>query len=71
MEKWTANFINDPHNDYNLIIEVNYDGNDVAIIKMEQHGLELHLYAHNKDLKIPADWLLKLLLQANKSLIHK
>ena len=61
MNKWNANIINDPDKDFNLMIEISYEEFDVAAIKNGKNGLELQIYSHNKDIKIPVDWLFDLL----------
>jgi hypothetical protein len=71
MLNWTANFINDPKNDYKLIVEILYNDEEVGLIKQGQSGLELILFAHNKDKTIPFDWFLGLMEEANKSLSSK
>jgi len=68
MEKWTANIINNPNNDYEIMIEINYGKIDVAAIKSGQNGLELELYANNKNFKIPVEWLLDLLHKAKQDI---
>jgi hypothetical protein len=61
MLKWTADFTNDPNNDFELIVEILCNDQDVAVIKQGNSGLELKLYPHNKDLIIPFDWLIGLM----------
>ncbi len=66
MSKWTAIIINDPNNDYKLMVEISYDNKDVAIITQTNCGLELTWYAHDKNLVVPFDWLFKLMNSAKK-----
>ncbi len=68
MSKWTADFANDPKNDYALIVEILHNGEDVAVIKNGKYGLELIWFAHGNDLIIPLDWLLGLINEASKRL---
>ena len=65
---WTADFTNDPGNDYELAIEILYKGEDVAVIRKGEQGLELKLYANKEDLIIPVEWITSLLLEAKKKL---
>ncbi len=66
MIKWTADFVNDPNNDFELIAEVLCEGDDAAVLKKGNSGLELTFYAHNKDLIIPFDWLMGLMIEFNR-----
>jgi hypothetical protein len=66
VREWTADFTNDPYDDYNLIIEILYDGEEVAVIRQVQQRLEMKLYQNKEDLNIPVDWLFGLLLEAKK-----
>lgn len=66
MQKWTADFTNDPFNNYELIVEIQRDGKDVARIQPGKNGLELKWYANDSDLIIPLDWLLGLINEINK-----
>ena len=68
MSKWTADFANDPNNDYALIVEILHDGEDVGIIKNGKHGLELIWFAHTNDYIIPFEWLFDLMSEAKKRL---
>jgi hypothetical protein len=63
--EWTADFINDPHSDSKLVIELLYNGEDIGVIKPGKHGLELILFDHRKNITIPCDWLLGLMNKAN------
>jgi hypothetical protein len=65
MLKWTADFTNDPSNDFELIVEILCNDQDVAVIKQGNSRLELKLYSHNKDLIIPFDWLMGLMNEVN------
>lgn len=65
---WTANFTNDPNNDYELMIEILCNDEEIGTIKHDNFELKFILFAHNKDLVIPFDWLLKLMNQANKNI---
>ena len=66
MKEWAADFGNDPDDDYNLIVEILYGDEDVAVIRQSHQGLTLKLYPNNKELSIPIDWLSALLLETKK-----
>ena len=66
MEHWTADFVNDPFDDYNIMIEIHHNNEDVAAIKRGDQGLEIKLYQNNEDLTVSFDWFLDLLLEAKK-----
>jgi hypothetical protein len=68
MEKWTADFVNNPGNGYELIVEILHDDHDVAIIKKENKELKIVWYAHTKELNVPFNWLLELMDEAKKTL---
>lgn len=61
MEKWSADFVNDPNNDYELLVEILYEDKDVAIMKHGKNGLEITWYANQNDLTIPCNWLIGLI----------
>ncbi len=63
MSKWTADITNDPNNDYNLMVEILHNGEDIAVIHKGEEGMELKWYAHKDDLIIPLEWILNLLLE--------
>lgn len=71
MSKWTADFTNDPFNDYELIIEIQQDDKDLAIMRQGINGLELKWYASNQDIIIPINWLIGLINEANKNIKTK
>jgi hypothetical protein len=68
MSQWTADFTNDPNNDYALIIEILCNREDVGVIKPGKHGLELIIFNHDQDIAIPFDWLLGLMNEAKTKL---
>ncbi|WP_085832444.1 hypothetical protein [Clostridium merdae] len=68
MSGWNADFANDPFDDYNLIVEILFNDEDVAVIKQGEDGLEMKWYATNKDLIIPVEWLNGLLSEAKERL---
>ena len=68
MKQWSADFGNDPFNDYNLIVEVLFNHKDVALIKQGKNGLEIKWYPHTEELIVPLDWFLDLMKEVKKRL---
>jgi hypothetical protein len=68
LKKWTADFVNDPNDDYNLIIEVLCDEEEIAIIRRKKDDLEMQWYANAEEIVIPVEWLAGLLIEATKRL---
>ena len=71
MSKWTADFTNDPFNDYEIVIEILYNDEEVAVIKQGDDGLEMKWYAAEDDIVVPVEWLSNLLNQAKEKLVIK
>ena len=71
MNRWTADFSNDPDDNYNLVIEILQDEEYVARIKQTPQGLTIEWYPQKKLLLVPLDWLSKLLIEAQSSLAEK
>lgn len=38
MEKWSADFVNNPNEDYNLMVEILYDEEEIAVVKKDENG---------------------------------
>lgn len=68
MKGWSADFVNDPNNDFEVVIEILYEDKDVAVIRQGDDGLEIHWYENTKRLVVPVDWLVKLLIDAKNNL---
>ena len=69
MKKWSADFVNNPHEDYNLMIEILYDEEEVAVVKKDENDrLVMKWYPTEKELFIPVDWIIKLLNIAKERL---
>jgi hypothetical protein len=68
MQKWSADFVNDPSDDYNLIVEVLYDDKDVAVIHNIGEGIVIKWYPQACGLEVPIDWLIGLLSIAKERL---
>ena len=71
MKQWTADFGNDPYDDYNLIVEILYGDEEIAIIKQGQHELEMKWYPNKEELTIPIDWLSGLFLEAKRRMSNE
>lgn len=68
MDKWSADFCNDPFDDYNLVVEILLNDEEIAVIKLDNNGTYINWYPHEKEVSIPLDWLLGLMLEAKKRL---
>ena len=66
MNNWSADFGNDPYDDYNLIVEILCDNEEIAVIKQGQNGLNLIWYPNEEEISMPVDWLLGLLEETQK-----
>jgi len=69
MKNWSADWGNDPYDDYNLVLEIICDDKEVAVIKQSPQGLILNWYISPKGLIIPVDWLSSLLLGAKEGIV--
>ncbi|MCL2373101.1 MAG: hypothetical protein FWC78_06830 [Defluviitaleaceae bacterium] len=69
MKQWTATWGNDPDDDYNLVLEIICNDKEVAVIKQCVQGLILKWYISPKGLAIPANWLVRLLLDSKKEIV--
>ena len=67
MKGWSADFVNDPNNDFDIVVDISYEDKIVAIIRQGNDGLEIHWY-NNEKLVIPVDWFVKLLLDVKDNL---
>ncbi len=68
MKGWTADIVNNPNDDYNLVIEVLYNEVDVAVIYKSEDELLLKYYANKEDLIVPVDYMIMLLKEAKERL---
>lgn len=64
MKGWTADIVNNPNDDYNLVVEILYNEVDVAVIYKSEDELLLKYYANKDDLVVPVDYMIKLLEDA-------
>lgn len=65
---WSAQYCNDPEHDYDLVIEILYKDEDVAMIRYREE-LELIWFANKNHVSIPVDWLAELFISAKRDLI--
>lgn len=68
MDGWIANYVNNPNDDFNVVLEILHNDDDVALIYRGDSGLNLKYYANENDVVIPLNWLLDLLSDAVKKL---
>jgi hypothetical protein len=68
MKGWAADFVNDPYNDFEIIVEILYDEEDVAVMRKAEDGLVLQWYKSDKQLIVPVDWLMTLLIDVKNKL---
>lgn len=66
MPQWTANYINDPENDFVLTIEILCDDEEISVIKYKGSELKYILFSRDKDIAIPFNWLLELMNEASR-----
>ena len=64
---WTAQYCNDPTHDFDLVIEILYKDDIVAMIRYREE-LELIWFANKNNLCIPVDWLAELIVRAKLDL---
>jgi hypothetical protein len=67
MSQWAADFTNDPNNNYELMVEILYNGEDVGVIKRGKSGMELVWFDHSMNLTVLFDWLLEIMNNAKVS----
>jgi hypothetical protein len=68
MSEWTSEITNNPDDDYNLMIEILNDDEYVGRIYKENSKLVLQIYETEKKISIPYNWLLKIMISAEKEL---
>jgi hypothetical protein len=68
LSKWNAIFVNDPDNDYNLIIELECDEDNVGYIKRIGSRLDVVFYPSKNKVEIPLEWLANVIDKAKKEL---
>ncbi len=68
MLEWSADFVNDPSDDYNLIVEVLCDDKDVGVIRNVNGVIVVKWSPQVRELEIPVDWLISLLSTASERL---
>ena len=61
MEQWKTYFVNDPDDDFNIVMEVLYDDIDVvAVIKPDSGKIIMRWYPYKEVVDIPIDFLSEL-----------
>lgn len=68
MNKWNSLVVNDPDNDYNLVIELQYDEEFVGYIKKNGNTFDIAVYPNINKITIPLDWLENVINKAKKDL---
>lgn len=68
MSAWSVDYVNNPYDDYNLVIEVLHNDEDVAFISQGNNGLEIKWYPTEKELIVPIDWLVDVFSEAKQRL---
>ena len=66
MKQWEADFTNDPNDDYNIVVEILYGDEDVAVIKRSDSGLVIKWYPGKGELTVPINWLSSLFAEAER-----
>lgn len=58
---WRADYVNNPEDDFNLIMEIFCDEMEVGRIYNDKCGNPMiTIYAHDASLFVPCDWLISL-----------
>jgi len=65
---WEADFGNDPDDDGNIIVEIQYQGEYVGVIKQGKNGLVITWYEHKGDLVLPLEWFQDLIEEVKEQL---
>ena len=68
MSKWNYVFVNDPDDNFNIVIDIEFDNKYCATIKKVDEELVLCWYSSPKDHLIPVNWLHKILDEAQQKL---
>ncbi|MFA9557679.1 hypothetical protein ACERII_10275 [Evansella sp. AB-rgal1] len=64
MSEWEAIIVNDPDDDYNLVIELELDDDCVGVIRKRSGKLEVVFLTSMDNIAIPGDWLAEILNRA-------
>lgn len=68
MGDWKYIYANNPFDDYNLVVELEYNDLQVGYIKRSRSGLNLVLHPNFEELNIPLDWLSEIIEKAKTDL---
>jgi hypothetical protein len=63
MEKYSVNIVNDPQDDFNLMGEIFFEGEEVINIKRVNGEWKVVFFEREDDLHLPADLLLEVVGQ--------
>lgn len=67
---WTANIVNDPNQNYDLVVEICEGHQHRATIRRPPSGtLTLCVYTEDGDFDVPARWLIDVLQRADRDLV--
>jgi len=61
MKNWSADFVNDPNDDYNIIAEIYCNSEEIGVIRKMDDVLKFRIYSRGNDIDVPAEWLAGLL----------
>lgn len=65
--RWSAEIVNDPNNDYELVIDIYYNEScHCAQIKRVKEGTIIKWFSSEEDLEMPLEWLQNLISEAKK-----
>lgn len=68
MRGWTADYVNNPYNDFEIVVEILYNDKDVGVIYKDEQGVAIKWYENNEPLVIPVEWLVVLLMEVKSKL---
>ena len=68
MKQWSADYVNDPSDDYNLLVDIWYGDEHCGQIKSSKGNFEIIWFASDQVRNIPLDWFLGLLSEAKNTL---
>ena len=57
MKKLVADYVNDPKNDYDIMLEILSDDEEIAAIRKVDNEYKMIIYKTMNDIEIPLTWL--------------
>lgn len=57
MKKLVADYVNDPENDYDIMVEILSDDEEIAVIRKVDNEYKMIVYKTMNDVEIPLIWL--------------